>query len=685
MTAPNASLGAAVDKDGAAFTIFSAHAEQVELCLFDQEGRHETARIKLERSGDIWQVHIDRMRAGQRYGYRVHGPYEPANGHRFNPNKLLIDPYAKALDRSFSLAPSHFAYRTDDPAADLSFDVSDSAPATPKCVLVADEPYASRPLHRPWRDTIIYEVHVRGMTMLRGDIPPRFRGTLAGLASPPVVAHLRMLGITTIELLPIHPVADEPRLVRLGLHNYWGYNPANFFALEARYAMGDPIAEFRHLVATFHDAGIEVILDVVFNHTGEGDELGPTFSFRGIDNASYYILRPNDRRAYANYAGTGNTLNIAHPYVRMMVLDSLRHWAKSGVDGFRFDLAAVLGLENGQFRPDAAFLTALGTDPELSQLKLIAEPWDATPDGYKLGAFPPPFAEWNDRFRDGVRRFWRGDRGSIPELARRLTGSADLMASRGPLAGINFAAAHDGFTLQDTVSYAEKHNWANGEENADGSNANFSWNCGFEGNSGDPAIRALRLRQKRNLVATLLFSLGVPMLAAGDELGRSQGGNNNAYCQDNETSWIHWDLGREDETFLYFVRRAVLLRATHPDFRRSRFYEGVAEGPRGLKDIVWLRPDGREMEHWDWENPMASSFGCAFGGNGADGSDSRHILALNAGTETVQFALPEREGGPWKRLLDTFESDGGAEIAVASGAVWALPAHTLVLFTSCGT
>ncbi len=684
MAATNAQLGAVVDEDGATFTIFSAHAERVELCLFEEDGREESARLKLQRNGDLWHGHIAGLRAGQRYGYRVHGPYDPANGHRFNPNKLLIDPYAKALDRSFTLAPTHFAYRTDDPAADLSFDVSDSAPDTPRGILVADQPGDAQPLHIPWRDTVIYELHVRGMTMLRSDIPPRFRGTLAGLASPPVIAHLRTLGITTIELLPVHPVADEPRLVRLGLRNYWGYNPVNFFALEPRYAAGDPIAEFRNLVARLHDSGIEVILDVVFNHTGEGDELGPTFSFRGIDNASYYILRPHDRRCYANYAGTGNTLNLAHPIVRGMVLDSLHYWARLGLDGFRFDLATVLGWENGEFRPDAAFLTALATDPELSRLKLIAEPWDATPDGYRLGAFPAPFAEWNDRFRDGVRRFWRGDRGCTPELARRLTGSADLMASRGPLAGVNFITAHDGFTLQDVVSYAEKHNWANGEKNADGSSDNFSWNCGEEGVTVDPAILALRLRQKRNLVATLLFSLGIPMLTAGDELGRSQDGNNNAYCQDNETSWIGWKLGGggggEDDEFLAFVRRVVSLRAGDADFRRATFYRGVEEGPRRLKDIAWLRPDGREMEVLDWEDPMRHSFGCAFGGTGEGDAGIRHLLAFNAGTETIPFALPEREGGPWKRLLDSFEPDGGAEISVAAGAVWMVQAHSLVLF-----
>src|SRR5258705_3441925 len=557
MMAPNARLGAIIDKAGASFTIFSAHAERVELCLFAEDGLRETARCALARSGDLWHGHIGAPPPGTGSGFRGPARSPPANGHRFNANKLLIDPYAKALDRSFTLAPSHFAYRTDDPAADLSFDVSDSAPDMPKGILVADDPVTAQPIRTPWADTLIYELHVRGMTMLRGDIPPGFRGTLAGLASPPILAHLRKLGITAVELLPIHPVADEPRLIRLGLRNYWGYNPVNFFALEPRFAAGEPLLEFREFVAAYHEAGIEVILDVVFNHTGEGDELGPTFSFRGIDNASYYILRPHDRRFYVNYAGTGNTLNVAHPYVRSMVLDSLRHWAKIGVDGFRFDLATVLGRENGEFRPDAAFLTALVSDAELSRLKLIAEPWDATPDGYRLGAFPPPFAEWNDQFRDGVRRFLRGDRGCVPELARRLTGSADVMASRGPLAGINFVTAHDGFTLQDTVSYAEKHNWANGEKNADGSNDNFSWNCGVEGETDDPATRVLRLRQKRNLVVTLLFSLGIPMLTAGDELGRSQGGNNNAYCQDNETSWIGWGLLSPDDEFHSFVPPVV--------------------------------------------------------------------------------------------------------------------------------
>jgi glycogen operon protein len=631
------------------------------------------------RSGDFWHIHVQGVRAGQLYGYRVHGPYDPLKGHRFNPHKLLIDPYAKALDRRFTLVPTHFGYRPDDQAGDLSFDVRDSAADTPKGIVIADGMRAAAPLRIPWRDTVIYEIHLRGMTMLRDDIPPYLRGTLAGLASPPVLAHLKALGISAIELLPIHPIADEPRLVRLGLRNYWGYNPVNFFALEPSYAAGDPNAEFGGFVAALHEAGIEVLLDVVFNHTGEGDELGPTFSFRGIDNASYYMLPPHDRRSYVNYSGTGNTLNVAHPQVRRMVLDSLRHWARAGVDGFRFDLAVTLGRDQGAFRSDADFFSALAADAELSQLKLIAEPWDAAPDGYMLGKFLSPFAEWNDFFRNAARRFWRGDAGATPALAHALAGSSDLMGARGPLASVNFVTAHDGFTLEDLVSYAHKRNLPNGENNADGTHENYSWNCGVEGPSDNPAVKDLRFRSKRNLMATLLFSLGVPMLSAGDELGRSQGGNNNAYCQDNETSWLDWRLDEDDEIFLRFVERLVALRAEHPTFRRTRFYHGYREGPRGLKDIVWLMPDGSEMSPWHWEDPQTYAFGCAFGGTDAQ-SSSRYMLVFNAGIATVPFLLPEAEGGPWRRLLDTADATGGAKIAVPSGAVWPLPPHTLVLF-----
>ena len=680
-----APLGAVCAESGANFSLFSAHAEKVELCLFDADGIRETSRFSLERTGEFWHGHVLGAHAGQRYGYRVHGPYDPSNGHRFNPNKLLIDPYAKALDRSFTLAPTHFGYVPDDPARDLSFDARDSAADTPKCVLTGESQRAPGPLFLPWRDTAIYELHVRGMTMLRSDIAPSLRGTLAGLAAAPVIAHLKGLGITAVELLPVHAIADEPRLVRQGLRNYWGYNPVNFFTLEPRYAAGEAIAEFRSLVRTLHDAGIEIILDVVFNHTGEGDELGPTFSFRGIDNASYYMLPPHDRRSYANYTGCGNTFNLAHPQVRTLVLDALRHWARAGVDGFRFDLAVSLGREDGRFRPDAAFFSALVSDPELSRLKLIAEPWDAAPDGYRLGAFPPPLAEWNDRFRDAARRFWRGDAGLIPELASRLAGSSDVMGARGPLANVNFVTAHDGFTLEDVVSYKEKHNWANGEHNADGSNENYSFNCGAEGVSDDPRVRELRARQKRNLIATLLFALGVPMLTAGDEFGRTQGGNNNPYSQDNDTSWIDWRLGPGGDAFLRFVRRAVALRAAHPVFRRASFFHGNEEGRRGFKDIVWLLPDGSAFGPSHWHDGERRAFGCAFGGTGGESGSRRYILALNAGETMVRFELPEAQGGPWLRLIDTAEREGGAEIELARGAAWALGPHTLALFAELET
>jgi isoamylase len=673
-----APLGALCNENGADFALFSEHAEAVTLCLFDEAGDRETGRLRLERAGGLWHCHVPGLKAGQRYGYRVHGPYDPAKGHRFNSNKLLIDPYAKLLDRSFKLTRAHFAYQPDNPARDLSFDESDSAPVTPKCILMPAQPAASKPLGIGWENTVIYELHVRGMTMLRADIAPKLRGTLAGLAAKPVIAHLRDLGITAVELLPIHPIADEPRLVRAGLRNYWGYNPVNFFACEPRYAAGDAPLEFCALVDAMHDSGIEIILDVVFNHTGEGDELGPTFSFRGIDNASYYLLLPGDGRRYANYSCCGNTLNFAHPQVRRMALDALRYWAEAGVDGFRFDLATTLGREAGAFRSDATFFSELRADPLLARMKLIAEPWEGMPGGYKLGAFPPPFAEWNDRFRDTARRFWRGDPGAHAELATRITGSSDIMAGRGPFASINYITAHDGFTLEDMVSYAEKYNWANGEANTDGTNENYSWNCGIEGPTRNPAIRELRFRQKRNLAATLFFSLGVPMLDGGDELGRSQKGNNNAYCQDNEISWFDWTLDADDEEFLRFLRHAISLRARHPVFRRAAFYSGEPAGLRNLEDIIWILPDGRELRSQDWVDSNIRSFGCAFGAS--DASTARYLLGLNAGSASIDFILPKSEGGPWKRLMDTSEADGGAEIDAEPGAAWPLAAHALVLF-----
>ncbi len=665
--------GVRCDASGAEFVLFSTHAETVELCLFDAVER-ETGRVPLARNGELWHCRVPGVGPGQRYGYRVYGPYEPARGHRFNPNKLLIDPYARALDWSFQLSSAHFGY-AGDPSSPSALDTTDSAPFTPKSVVVADTGERIGQLRLPLSDAIIYELHVRGMTMLREDIPAPLRGTFAALASAPVLRHLQDLGVTAVELLPVHAIADEPRLVRAGLRNYWGYNSICFFALEPRYASGIAALEFRGFIQRFHESGIEVILDVVFNHTGEGDEWGPTICFRGIDNAAYYRLAPWDKSKYLNDAGTGNTLNLAHPVVRKMVLDSLRYWARSGVDGFRFDLASVLGKEDGRFNSDAAFLRELAEDPELGKLKLIAEPWDATSEGYRLGGFPLPFLEWNDKFRDCMRRFWRGDRGGIGELATRLTGSSDLFPDRGPLASLNFITAHDGFTLQDLVSYSERQNWANGEHNADGTTENYSWNCGVEGESDDAMVQARRFQQKRNLLASLVLSLGVPMLSAGDELSRTQHGNNNAYCQDNQISWLNWNLDDEGRAFATFVRRVIALRREHPLFRSDRFYQGTT-GPGGnWKDITWRGPDGYEMTSEQWRSPENEFLACAIAPT-EDGG--RYFLALNAGADERIVELPGPAERPWRLLLDTSAADGG-EPVVAQGTHWTVGGRSLVL------
>lgn len=675
-------LGATSAERGVNFALFSANAEKIELCLFDKEGVRELARLPLPvRTGDVWHGFVRGLSPGQRYGYRVHGPYDPRNGHRFNPHKLLIDPYARMLDRNLSLKDTQYGYRLGNPTGDLAFDERDDAADMPKCVVGQPTTDSPDPGPRPdiaWRQTVLYELHVRGMTKLRRDIPAPLQGTLAALASSSIIDYLHYLGITTVELMPVHPIVDERHLAEIGLRNYWGYSPIAFFALEPRYVVSDGISEFRTLVRALHGAGLELIMDVVFNHSGEGNELGPTLSFRGIDNASYYCLDPTDRSHYVNHSGCENTLNIEHPQIRALVLDALRYWAGLGIDGFRFDLAATLGREQGEFRPDSAMLAAIATDPLLSRLKLIAEPWDVGPGGYQLGRFPPPFAEWNDQFRDTVRKFWRGDPGQIASLATRLTGSSDLMGSRGPLASINYVTAHDGFTLQDLVSYEKKHNLANGEADADGTDHNFSWNGGVEGPSDDPSIRRLRFRHKRNLVATLMLSLGVPMIAAGDELGRSQHGNNNAYCQDNETSWIDWENpDADDKAFLGFVRRTIALRHDHAAFRRDIFFSGNRKGPRQTKDIVWLRPGGEEMSVSDWKDPTRRVFGCAFEGD--DQTARRYILLFNAGTEPVAFALPKAQGDPWQCLLDTTVEDGSAEARVDAQSVWPLAPHCLVL------
>ncbi len=690
-----APLGATCDDGGVNFALFSANAEQVEVCLFDSAGRRELARVPLPmRTDDVWHGYLRGVRAGQRYGYRVHGPYDPARGHRFNPQKLLVDPYARALDRRLRLKDTQFAYRHGDPTGSLGVDRRDDAEDMPKCIVIADKIIAhdaaefGKTASHPkvaWRDTIIYELHVRGMTERCNAIPGRLRGTLAGLASPHIIAHLQDIGITAVELMPIHPIADEPRLAKLGLRNYWGYNSIAFFALEPRYVVCDGPSEFKALVDALHSAGIELIMDVVFNHSGEGDEFGPTLCFRGIDNASYYRLDADDRGRYINDSGCGNSLNVEHPRVRALVLDSLRYWASMGVDGFRFDLAVAVAREGGEFLADAKILAGIADDPILASLKLIAEPWDVGPGGYRLGQFPPPWAQWNDRFRDTVRRYWRGDPGQVADMATRLTGSSDVMREGGPLASINYVAAHDGFTLQDLVSYDRKHNLANGEGNHDGPDEDFSANYGLEGPSDDPSVRALRFRQKRNLIATLLLSLGVPMLTAGDELGRSQAGNNNAYCQDNETSWVDWrPLGIDDAAFYGFVRRAILLRREHRIFRRDIFLTGEADRPSSCRDIVWLRSDGADMQRADWNDVDLQAFGCMLCEADADGRARRYLLLFNAGPEPLDFSLAIERPGPWLCLLDTAEPGGAGHDKPFAGATWPLAPRSLIVLAERG-
>lgn len=691
-------LGATCDHQGANFALFSAHAERVELCLFDSTGARETDRIPLpECTDEVWHGYLPGARPGFLYGYRVYGPYDPANGHRFNPNKLLIDPYAKALHGVLRCHDKNLGYRLGDPRADLSFDDRDNAEYVPKCRLVAPETADSgdRPLGRPWSSTVIYELHPRGYTMRHPEVPSRLRGTFAGLGSPAIIDHLADLGVTAIELMPIHPIADEGHLVAKGRRNFWGYNPYNYFALEPRYLSSGRRDEFKDLVRCLHSRGIEVLLDVVYNHTGENDEFGPTLSFRGIDNASYYRL-DSDRRCYVDDTGCGNSLNMSHPRVLQMVMDSLRYWVETmHVDGFRFDLAATLARDPDGFTPGAGFLDAVRRDPILSRVKLIAEPWDLGPDGYRLGHFPPGWSEWNDRFRDTARRYWRGDEGLIADVASRLTGSPDLFADGGrrPFASINFVTAHDGFTLEDLVSYDRKHNDANGEDNRDGTDSNYSWTCGTEGPSADPEILELRDRQKRSLMAFLLLSQGVPMLLGGDEFGRTQRGNNNAYCQDNEIGWVDWN-GRtpRDHAFQEFVRTLVRLRAEHPAFRRRHFLRAEPDEDGRAPNIVWLSPEGREMAPRDWDLPYARCVGLLLADDGAvepgpEGQPDRDdvfLLLLNADAQPVHFVLPPPTEG-WKVCLDTADgsTNGSAAFGGEGGEAIVVEPHSLVLLT-CG-
>jgi isoamylase len=665
-------LGATWDGVGVNFALFSANAHKVELCLFDLDGKRELERIELpEYTDEVWHGYLPDARPGMVYGYRVHGPYEPAAGHRFNPNKLLIDPYAKQLVGELVWDPAVFGYTLDAPDKDLSFDTRDSQSFVPKCRVI-DPAFtwgAERRPQVPWERTIIYELHVRGYTMRHPAIPQEIRGTFAGLMHPEIIEYIRRLGVTTVELLPVHAFVDDSYLLDKKLRNYWGYNTIGFFAPHPRY-LGTPfVNETKEMVAHFHAAGIEVILDVVYNHTAEGSELGPTLSFRGIDNASYYRLAP-EPRYYINDTGTGNTVNLSHPRVLQMVTDSLRYWAEEmHIDGFRFDLATILAREPYGFDEGGGFLDSCRQDPVLSQVKLIAEPWDLGPGGYQVGRFSPGWAEWNDRYRDTIRAYWRGDEGKVAELAARLTGSADLFNKRGrkPWASVNFITAHDGFTLNDLVSYNEKHNEANGEDNRDGHSENLSHNYGVEGPSDDAEIRKVRFRQIRNMLATLLFSQGTPMILAGDEFARTQGGNNNAYAQDNEISWIDWE-GRDDDAFaLYeFTRGLIELRRDNPILCRGRFLSGAYNQVLDVKDVTWLTPLGEEMTEVNWNDPRTRSLGVLLDGRAQPtgirrrGTDITILLIPNAYHDAVVFKLPKVPGGrAWKSLVDTNQAETG--------------------------
>ena len=688
-------LGAVWDGEGVNFAIFSEHAEKVDLCLFDKSGRRELHCVSLrEQTDQVWHCYLPEARPGLLYGYRVHGPYDPANGLRFNHHKLLLDPYAKQIHGELKWSDSHFGYRVGHKQEDLSFDRRDSAPGMLKSVVV-DPSFTwgtDRPPRIPWHQSVIYEMHVKGFTIRHPEVPPALRGTYAGLATAPVIDHLTRLGITAVELMPVHCFIDDRQLVARGLRNYWGYNTIGFFAPEPRYSATGTLNEFKTMVKSLHSAGIEVILDVVYNHTAEGNQLGPTLSFRGIDNAVYYRPLPDNPRYYRDYTGTGNTLNMRHPRVLQLIMDSLRYWVlEMHVDGFRFDLAATLARELHEVDRLGAFLDIIHQDPVLSQVKLIAEPWDLGEGGYQVGKFPVGWAEWNDRYRDVVRAYWKGDGGQIGELAYRITGSSDLYARSGrrPYASINFVTAHDGFTLQDLVSYDQKHNEANGEQNRDGADNNLSWNCGVEGPTDDPAVKVLRNQQKRNLMATLLLSQGVPMLLAGDPIGHSQQGNNNAYCQDNEISWMNWNEGAAEQGLLTFVRRVIALRKNHPVFRRRNFFQGRAIKGAGVKDILWLMPDGREMTDEEWAQESARTVGVFLSGEGLGEQDERahsitddnFMLLMNAHHEQVPFFLPTVASGMgWVTLIDTScQTTNGASTIYDPATSYPLQARSLVL------
>lgn len=687
-------LGATYDGAGTNFAVFSEVAERVELCLFDAEGVESRVTLP-EIDGFIWHAYIPNIEPGQRYGYRVYGPYDPQAGLRCNPNKLLVDPYSKAIDGSFEWNQSLFSYNFGDPD---SRNDDDSAESMPKSVVI--NPYFDwgndRPPDHQYADTVIYEAHVKGLTQTHPDIPEPLRGTYAAVAHPVIIEHLKELGVTAIELMPVHHFANDSTLVDKGLSNYWGYNTIGFFAPDFKYSSsttpGGQVQEFKAMVRSLHEAGIEVILDVVYNHTAEGNHLGPTLSMRGIDNAAYYRLVDDDKQYYMDYTGTGNSLNVGHPHALQLIMDSLRYWVtEMHVDGFRFDLASTLAREFYDVDRLATFFELVQQDPTVSQVKLIAEPWDVGPGGYQVGNFPPQWTEWNGKYRDTVRDFWRGEPATLDEFAYRLSGSADLYehTARRPVASINFVIAHDGFTLRDLVSYNEKHNEANGEDNNDGESHNRSWNCGVEGPTDDEQVNALRARQQRNFLTTLLLSQGVPMICHGDELGRTQNGNNNGYCQDNELTWIDWDSA--DAGLLEFTRAVSALRAEHPVFRRRRFFSGKPVGRRGqdgLPDIAWFTPEGTEMTDEDWGASFAKSVAVFLNGHGIPDRDARgqrvlddsFLLCFNAHYEPIEFTLPPKEfGAAWEVVVFTGPEETTPAEEVPGGGRLNVEAHTAVV------
>ena len=688
-------LGANCVADGVNFALFSANAEKVQLCLYDDLGQVELQRIPLLGYQDqVWHVYVKGLKAGAVYGYRVYGPYDPHVGHRFNPHKLLLDPYARKIEGVFRWADHHHAYEVGHPSQDLLMDTRDNGKDMPKSVVVDLENNPQLPKSKPvrpaipWNDTIIYETHVKGFTQLNLAVPARERGTLKGLSHPEVLAYIKGLGVTAIELLPVHGFIDEHFLATQDLSNYWGYNSLHFFAPHQGYLNnGDPF-EFRRLADAVHDAGLELILDVVYNHTCEGNHLGPTLSFRGIDNASYYCLQSQDARFYTNDTGCGNTLNLKHPRVLQMVMDSLRYWVEiMGVDGFRFDQATVLGRETYGFDPGSGFFDAIRQDPTLANIKMIAEPWDIGPGGYQLGNYPAGWSEWNDRYRDTCRRFWKGDPGVLPEFARRIHGSSDLFehSGRSPSSSINFVTSHDGFTLHDLVSYQHRHNEANNEQNRDGHHANFSDNFGIEGETDDPRVNELRARQKRNFLASLFLSQGTPMLLAGDELGRTQKGNNNTYCQDNELNWIDWsNISQDGKSLQKFVANLCRVRMSYPMLRSTRYIHTPEENNDGLLRCVrWISAQGEEMLPRHWNEQYVQTLGWILEQQVYEGDEiiagEQLLIMFNASLEDISFILPKSPNvTKWQRVLDTCEPEGLCpRTPLEPGSVVLMPAKSM--------